>query len=196
MQPLVEMAPKTPQRHLTYAERARIHALRYNAGWKLSKIAQELKIPLPTVSRCARQPISPTKPHGRRRKLNTPIRRRLVEHATSSHTQRQKSFVQIASELNIKADKRTITKAFKDEGYYRHKATEKPMLTPQHMLNRLAWTRAAVQWPNDIWSRLVWSDECSFQLGHGQIYITRRAEEKYLSDCCVPKYKNFSCVMI
>src|SRR4051812_27013845 len=56
-----EMAPKTPQRHLTYQERARIHALRYQAGWSYNRIATELQIPYPTVRYCALHNITPQK---------------------------------------------------------------------------------------------------------------------------------------
>jgi hypothetical protein len=35
----------------------------------------------------------------------------------------------------------------------------------------------------------------SMTMGHGQVYVTRKVEEKYLPECCVPKFKQFSCGM-
>jgi transposase len=190
------MAPKTPQRRLTYQERARIHALRYNAGWQYTQISRELGIPYDTVRHCAKGRITPQKPRGRQPILNTPIRQRLIAHATSSHEQRLKPLREIAQELGINVDHRTLTKAFDKEGYHRRVATEKPLLTPKHIEARLFWANLAVNWTQDIWSRVIWSDEASFRVGRGKVYVTRRPEEKYLKDCCVPKYKDFSCVMV
>jgi transposase len=113
------MAPKTPQRHLTYAERARIHALRYDALWPCTKIASHLQIPYETVRRCTHQPITPYKTNGRPPLLNTPLRQRLVSHATATHEQRLKPLREIAHELGINVDQRTLTKAFNKEGYHR-----------------------------------------------------------------------------
>jgi transposase len=128
--------------------------------------------------------------------LNTPIRRRLIEHATASYRQRRKSFQQIAHELGIEASKRTLTEAFDREGYHRRLASEKPLLTAKHMQDRDFWSQLAVNWSQQIWSWIVWSDEASFRCGQGKVYVTRKAEEKYLPDCCVPKFKDFSCVMV
>ena len=112
--------PKTPQRHLTHPERAQIHALRHKAKWPLKKIGQSLRIPVSTVSHCINShQITPTKPHGRHPILTTPIRQRLVEHATASRKQRLKPFKQVAQELSIQASSKTIYRAFKKEGYHR-----------------------------------------------------------------------------
>jgi hypothetical protein len=29
------------------------------------------------------------------------------------------------------------------------------------------------------------------RVSHGQVYVTRRAKEKYLAACCVPKFKKY-----
>lgn len=115
---LLQMALKTPQRRLTYQERSRIHALRFNARWPCTRISQELQIPYETVRRCTLQQVTPEKPRGRPPLLNTPLRERLVAHATASYEQRLKPLQQIAHELRINVDYRTLIKAFDKEGYY------------------------------------------------------------------------------
>lgn len=191
------MLPKTPQRRLTSAERSRIHALRYNSGWSIRRIATELGIPSSTVGTCIYQPVTPPqRPRGRAPLLTTPIRQQLVAHATASHEQRLKPLRQIALELGINVDNRTLTKAFDKEGYHRRVATEKPLLTPAHITNRLYWANICKDWTQEIWNRLIWTDEASFRVGRGRVFVTRRPEEKYLSDCCVPKYRDYSCVMV
>jgi transposase-like protein len=187
---------KTPQRRLTYQERARIHALRHNAGWRYSAISRELGIPYRTVRDCALSQITPQKPRGRLPLLNTPLRQRLISHATASHKQRLKPLREIAHELDINVDQRTLTKAFRQEGYHRRIATEKPLLTEKHIDDRRWWVETCQNWPLSIWSRVIWSDEASFRVGRGKVYVTRRPEEKYLQACYVPKFKDFSCVHV
>jgi len=53
------VAPKTPQRRLTYDQRACIHALRYYAGWSYSKISYKLNIPARTLRYCSLTRITP-----------------------------------------------------------------------------------------------------------------------------------------
>lgn len=190
------MFPKTPERRLSHTERAKIHALRYNAGWALKDISHSLGVPVSTVSLCLHSQITPAKPPGRCPKLNTPIRQRLVEHATCCREQRFKPFEQIAQELGIHASSKTLHKAFEKEGYYRRLATQKPLLTQKHIDDRLFWAQLSINWEQDIWNRVIWSDEASFSLKRGQIWVTRRAEEKYLPACLVPKYRDYSCVMV
>ena len=131
-----KMAPKTPQRRLSHTERARIHSLRYDSGLSLALIAYRTGILKSTVHYCVKAQITPTKPQGRRPKLDTPTRQRLIKHATTCQEQRIKPFREIAYKLSITANKRTLTKAFEKEGYYRRVATKKPLLTPKHMNNR------------------------------------------------------------
>jgi hypothetical protein len=80
-----EIAPKTPQRRLTYQERASIHALRYHGGWQNSQMSRELEIPYETVCQCALSQITPQSPRGRLPLLNKPLRQGLVSYATASH---------------------------------------------------------------------------------------------------------------
>jgi transposase-like protein len=149
------MAPKTPQRRLTSEERARIHALHYNAGWSYLRISQELGIPDGTVRHCALTRLTPQKPRGRHPLLSTPLRQRLVSYATASHEQRLKPLRQVAHELNINVDQRTLTKVFAKDGYHRRVATERPLLTPKHINDRLWWAATCVALPQSICNRVI-----------------------------------------
>jgi transposase len=120
----------------------------------------------------------------------------LISHATCCQEQRLTPFKQIAHELGINVDERTLTKAFDKEGYHRRVATEKPLLTPKHINERLWWTNACVDKAQSVWNRVIWSDEASFKIGRGKVYVTRRPEEKYLPSCCVPKFKDYSSVYV
>jgi transposase len=86
-----------------------------------------------------------------------------------------------------------MIKAFEKEQYHRRKATEKPFLTQQHKENRLKWAWEHLYWTEEQWSQVAWGDEMSISLGDkDDVYVTRKAEERYLPDCCVPKFKRYS----
>jgi hypothetical protein len=184
--------PKTPNRRLTYKERIQIHTLA-EIGWQQKAIAQKLGIPRSTVSNCLHTPITPTKPQGRKPILDTPLRTLLVRHATENAEQRRKTREEIASELGINACRRTLLRAFEKELYHRRKATEKPFLTPKNMAARCQWAWEHLYWSEEQWANCGWGDEMSMGMSYGEVYVTRKAEEKFLPACCVPKFKRFSC---
>ena len=188
-------SPKTPNRRLPYKERVQIHTLR-EIGWKHQDISEHLKIPRPTVSLCLRMPETPTKPKGRRPILSTPFRILLVRHATENAEQRRKTREEIAKELGITVCRRSLIKAFEKELYHRRKATEKPFLTEQHKADRLQWAWEHVNWTDSQWATIGWSDEMSVHAGPNEVWITRKAEERFLCDCCVARFKNYSSCMV
>jgi hypothetical protein len=90
-----------------------------------------------------------------------------------------------------------LIKAFHIEGYARRVAAAKPWLTPKHKADRVAWATLYKDWTWEDWVKVIWTDEASFKTGyHGQVFVTRNVEEKYLEDCLVPKFKKFSCWMV
>jgi transposase len=60
------------------------------------------------------------------------------------------------------------------------------------------WAWEHVLWTDEQWETVSWSDEMSVRAGqgHGQVYVTRRAEEKFLPSCCIPKFKKYSAWMV
>ena len=187
--------PKTPNRRLTYKERIRINTL-HEIGWKQKDIAQKLGIPASTVSLCLRTPETPTKPKGRSPILSTPFRILLVRHATENAEQRRKTREEIAQELGITVCRRSLIKAFEKELYHRRKATEKPFLTDQHKADRVKWAWEHLDWTDDQWAGIGWSDDMSAQAGPGEVWVTRRAEERFLPACCVARFKGYSSCMV
>ena len=123
-----------------------------------------------------------------------PLSASLIHHATLNAEQRRKPREQVAKELSISVCSRTLKVAFEKEQYHRRKATEKPCLPPEHIAVRhqWAWKRLNWQW----WDDIIWTDEAYFYSSGGEIFVTRKAEEKYLPECCKPKFKDFSSVMI
>ena len=188
---------ETAGQRLTYSQRVEILTLHSYAGWGYTLISSTLNIPRSTVRRTISHPRTPQKPQGRRPLLDTPKRQRLVRRATIDGYHRRLSYPEIAALEGLQACRRTLTAAFEKERYFRRVATEKPLLTEKHMRDRLEWARIHVHWNDWQWARVIWTDECSIACGSfGQVYITRRAEEKYLPACCVPKFRGYSAYMI
>ena len=187
--------PKTPKRRLTSKERAQVFTLR-DVGWTQQQIAKHFGIPQTTVSLCLRTQCTPEKPKGRPPILTTPLRQTLVTNATKNAEQRRKPWSQVAEESGFHLCYRTLHKAFHKEFYFRRKATSKPFLTDTHQRERLKWAHEHVCWTDDQWNSVHWTDEMSILAGGGEIFVTRRAEEKYHPSCMSAKFKGYSNWMV
>lgn len=48
-----------------------------------------------------------------------------------------------------------------------------------------------------MWKRVDWTDEATFRLGgFGDVWVTRRAEERYNPSCCTPKFRHRPGLMV
>jgi transposase len=169
----------------------------HRAGWSKHKICRELKIARSTVRWVIGHPETPPKPKGRPPICTTPIRKRLVARATINAEHRRKDFEEIAVLEGLDLDYRTIRAAFEKERYFRRVAAEKPLINEVTRIKRLAWAYKHRWWTPDQWARVVWTDEASFRCGYfGQVYVTRRADEKYKTECLVTKFRKYSAWMI
>ena len=181
---------------ISYRERVEILSLRNYSMWSYTQISTKLSIPRSTVRRIIQNPQTPRKPQGRLPLLNTPLRQRLVKRATIDGYYRRLCLLEVAQLENIDTYRRTLVEAFKKECFFRRVATEKPLLTEAHKQVRLLWAYTHVSWTLWQWSRVIWTDECSIACSYGQVYVTRRAEEKYDLSCCVPKFRGYSACMV
>jgi hypothetical protein len=130
---------------------------------------------------------------GRKPAITDKIRKRLVARATLDAAHRRMPYKEIARLENVQAGRKALMAAFKLESYGRRVATAKPLLTEAQKQVRLAWATEHLSWKPEQWSRVVWTDECSFSTeGFGRVYVTRRPEEKYDQSCCVPKFRTYS----
>jgi transposase len=125
---------------LSERERTKILTLATHAHWSKRAIARELRIAESTVRAIINSGIyTPQKQVGRRPILTTQKRRRLVARATKDALHRRMPLGQIAHLEGIQVCSKSLHKAFEREGYFRRKATQKPLLTDEHKAARLAW---------------------------------------------------------
>jgi hypothetical protein len=77
-------------------------------------------------------------------------------------------------------------------GYYKRRARKKPFLSTKQRKVRLAWAREHRHWTLKQWKKVIWTDECSFEVGHdgSQIWVWRKTGEEYLDACLKPTFKS------
>ncbi len=55
----------------------------------------------------------------------------------------------------------------KEKKIEKHRQRPKPLLTGEHKSKRLNWALEHENWTYEDWAKVVWSDECSVELGSG-----------------------------
>ncbi len=181
-------------------EQGQIYGLHKHAHWPLQRIADALETTKSTVSRIIirteRLPQTPPR-RGRPPAVTTRKRRRLVNRLVSDANYRRLRLNQIAALEGLQFHAQTIAKALAKEGYSRYIARKKPLLTEAHKAHRLRWAQEHVTWSDRQWQRVLWTDEASIRCGYfGQVYVTRRQEEAFHSDCLIPRFRKYSACMI
>lgn len=82
--------------------------------------------------------------------------------------------------------------AFKKEGFVRRVSRKKPPLSKENRRKRLDWAKEHIDWTDEQWDEILWSDETWAQPGrHTRIWTTRKIgeEEVYHKDCVQSKYR-------
>lgn len=87
---------------------------------------------------------------------------------------------------------KAIRTAFRLAGYSRRKATKKPFHTQKQREDRLKWAYEHINWTEEDWRRMCWSDESSFIMDWGDVYVTRLPEEALHPDCMIPHFRGYS----
>jgi hypothetical protein len=77
-------------------------------------------------------------------------------------------------------------------GYHKRRARKKPFLSAKHWQVRLAWARERQDWTIQQWKRVIWTDECSFEVDHdgSQTWVWRKVGEQFLDACLKPTFKS------
>ena len=86
----------------------------------------------------------------------------------------------------------TLKKALYRHGFASRIAARKPYLMPRHRFNRLLFAKQHENWTIEQWSKVIWTDESSFEIGknYRQVRVWRRMDERFLEHCLVPTFKS------
>jgi hypothetical protein len=172
---------------LTRSQRIRCRALRFDAGWKLSPIANRLQFTKKQV-RTACSKATPTKRSGRPLSLSTLQVDQLITWIGLSRQTRRMTHLEIATTIhpfcdwNISAG--IITHALALRGYGRYIAIGKPGLSEASKRKRLKFAENHIEWTIEQWFSILWSDETWVNGYHRKIWVTRKAGEEH-DDTCV-----------
>ena len=86
--------------------------------------------------------------------------------------------------------KNTIRKVLREISIKKHIALKKPYLSKKHTDLRLSWARKHINYWDNYWANVIWSDETSFEINKkGQIKLWRE-EERFNNDCITQKFKS------
>jgi len=186
---------------ITTSLRSKIRALHYHAGWTFRRIAHDIGVATSTVFSICSSPTTPKKQKpGRPKLLTTPIRKRLIEFATSSQANRRLPFTEVAEQAGVIASVETLHNAFSIEGYHRSIARARPFLSTKAKETRLDWAYHYADWTTADWNKVIWSDESAFNVGglssSGRVWVTRQPGEEDLEDCLVPKFSKLQTIIV
>jgi hypothetical protein len=87
---------------------------------------------------------------------------------------------------------RTIRRAIHRIGKQSRIARAKPHLNERHRQRRLKFARDTRAWTHEQWSKVIWTDEASVEIGKQsrQVRVWRGVGEEYDADCIVPTFKS------
>jgi hypothetical protein len=143
--------PKTyGRKELTRDDQLRVQTLYSDAGFTRAQICLQTGYSYDQVTFALSHRLTPQKKKtGRHILLNTPQRKRLIEWATASHENRATPWIEIPGILGWDYDERAIRTALKREGHRRCVSRKKPPLSPQNVVDRLAWAEEHKDWTDE-----------------------------------------------
>src|SRR5262249_47275110 len=108
------------------------------------------------------------------------------------YNNRRISLTEIASQITPKVSICTIRRALHDIGLKSRIARVKPFLSDTHKAKRLKWAKERKDWGNEEWSRVIFTDESSVELGKNsrQIRVWRNPGDEWDTTCIVPSFKS------
>ena len=142
--------PKQGKRELSRDDRLRIQTLFFDANYTRSQICLQTGYTYKEVYYAIKHRLTPQKRKcGRRIKLNTPQRKKLIQWVTASRENRETPWIQIPSILGFDCGESAIRTAFKKEGFGRYVERKKPKLSEENRRLRLAWAEEYINWTEE-----------------------------------------------
>jgi transposase len=93
---------------------------------------------------------------------------------------------------NASVSTKTVRRMIGSLGMGSRIARPKPFLKMSHVERRLAWAEAAKSWGAEEWTKVIWTDESSIELGKNSrvCRVWRVPGEAYDEGCLVPTFKS------
>jgi transposase len=131
---------------------------------------------------------------GRPEKLDGRDLRRLKRVLRSDRRQTLGGLKEIINQsFSCSVSSKTVSKALRKHlGMRSRRARYKPHLTGKHRTARVLWAEEHQKWGFEEWSKVIWTDETSVELGKqsSQVLVWRSPGEEFNEDCLVPTFKS------
>ena len=96
------------------------------------------------------------------------------------------------SESSISRTRRTLQKYVKIVGFKNGAAVRKPFIRDANLIKRTEWALRHYNWSMTAWSRVVFSDETSFEVRpiKRNMRVWRKNGERFNMNCIIPTFKS------
>lgn len=198
-----DSSPHQPLKDWKTPKRLKIRqARRDGKSWR--QISKDFGCPKSTAQRICKAPSSKRDRKGKvglKKVLGMRTIRQIIRLIAKNHTTRRMTFEQVKYVLGLEASPRTIRRALRAAGYFRCIACPRPFISRQQAKKRLDFALAHRWWGTSDyaasrrgggdWRKVIWSDECIFEVGKvGRVWLTRRVDERRCSDCIKSTYRS------
>jgi hypothetical protein len=184
-------------------KRARVRQMRRD-GKSWGQIELQLGVPKSSARSICKDPSSRTTRKGKHYQhslISLATVRQILRHISRTYTTRRQSFTQVKAQLGLLCSPRTIRRALRANGYRRCIACPRPFISIAQAKKRHTYALlhkwwgtsdyAATREGGGDWRKVIWSDECTFDIGKdGRHWITRRIDEKRCSTCIKSVYRS------
>lgn len=179
-----------PRRHLNLVDRGRALAW-VQEGIRLREIAARLGCSHSVIVRLRQRFLATgsveTRPRSGRPRSTTQrqdryiTRQALQTRTTTASTIRRRLRVATNTDIN----EQTVRNRLHDQTLHARRQLGRILLTPRHMMARLAWSTRHLRWNRQQWAQVLFSDESRFSLEHddGRTRVWRRPGERMIPAC-------------
>jgi transposase len=167
----------------------------YNCGVKPSQISRNLQIPrstvIDTIQQKSKRDDGKSSPRPGRPKSYTERDKRHIIQLIKRDPFITYQAIRERTGLNVSST--TFLTILKESGYGHWRAKKRPKLTKEHAKLRLEWAKKHKDWTYTEWSKVIWSDESSIELGKGQqdswVFHLNQLGEKWKKEYIKPYTK-------
>lgn len=162
--------------------------------FKCNKSQREIASALNVSKTCVSQTIAKyresgnvhDRPRSGRPKVTSPrddrVLGRLAKQSRNASVPVLRTRLQEISGKNVSA--MTVSRRLREQGLHSYMAIRKPLQTAVSRKNRRIWCRQKKNWGMERWGKVLFSDECRFELySRRRIRVRRTPTEKFLPEC-------------
>jgi len=181
--------PTTPiRKQLTRDLRLQIQTL-HGLGLRVASIVLQLNVTPRQVQYACNHRLTPqNRRSGAPCFLDQEAVQYLINWVTATRVRRRLPYYPIPFEIGWPGVSETIIQhALEKEGFKRHVARRKPVISEKNRLARLAWAIEHLNWTKEQWDLILWTDETWVTNRHTKTWVTRTSNEAYEDTCVIDK---------